>query len=153
MANYEKQNRCVKCKKLFYAEHKQELCDSCKQKSVKKFKLRVVADANDADYVESTQPVDQETIDFWRKLAKKIKEFKPYEIKEKGYRNISHRHNWPDGEMCREDLGEKHYTKLYGISEEEDEMYVYDYVPNGQYGIHTIESIEIFPNVESEILL
>ena len=123
----------------------------------KDYMIKIVADTNDADFVERTTSADKKTIEFWRKLAKKIKALQPYASTiNKTYGDNKpwmHSNNWPAGECQRDDLGEMHYTELYHISEEEDEEYIWPYVPRAEYGIHTIETIEVMPNIEKEKLL
>ena len=113
--------------------------------------LVVRGDSNDADFVVKMTPITQEELDRFLPLIKAIKNFKPYmgchkdddKTNPKNY-TWKHDHNWPVGEYgCREDLGCKTITEIYGeIAEEFNETYV----PNGgdcaQYSLHTI--VEIF---------
>lgn len=112
--------------------------------------LVVRGDYNDADFATKITPITQEELDKFLPLIKALKKFKPYKAFTKSDHPIDkpmewdHDHNWPRGEYgCRQDLGEKTVTELYGdLAEEFDE----EYVPNGGeqsgYSLHTI--VEIF---------
>lgn len=93
--------------------------------------VRVVADTNDADYIEALTELNANDLATLRKVANLIKTKKD--------------HNWPTS-----DYGNETFESIYGsqISEEEIEI-MGNYVPYGEYGVHTIASITIF-NVESE---
>ena len=74
----------------------------------------VVVDTNDADYVGKIVKVSEETLEHFKPLIEKIKNFQPYN--NGGWR---HNHNFPFGECLREDLGEKHPMEMYNLTEEE----------------------------------
>jgi hypothetical protein len=111
----------------------------------------VRGDSNDADFVTKITPVTQEQIDRYLPLIEAIKKFKSYTGKTDPKRHPGstsehrHEHNWPIGEYgCREDLGEKTITDLYGeLAEEFNEQFV----PNGgdcaQYSLHDIVEIAV----------
>jgi hypothetical protein len=113
--------------------------------------LLVRGDSNDADFVTKITPITEEEIERFLPLIEAIKEFKKYTGKSDPKRHPgststhSHDHNWPIGEYgCREDLGEKTLTELYGeIAEEFNE----EFVPNGGdsagYSLHTIVEIAV----------
>lgn len=93
----------------------------------------VVADTNDADYVSLLTPIesdkDRDRISF---IAKAIKE-------------CGERHNWPTGEY-EDSTPEKLYA---GQLSEDDIEFMSNYVPYGEYGVHTIVSIKVL-HVELE---
>jgi hypothetical protein len=110
----------------------------------------VEVDTNDADYIGKLVHVSDEKVEKWMPLIEKIKNFKPYT----GTRTIdsgrewNHSSNFPIGECCRYDLGEKDPMELYGITEEElDEFRDIFGLYGGEYGFHTINQI-----VEIEML-
>jgi hypothetical protein len=112
--------------------------------------LVVRGDYNDADFVTKITPITQEELDRFLPLIEAIREFKPYTgmtdpKKHSGKpHEWKHDHNWPKGEYgCREDLGEKTLTDLYGeIAQEFDEEYVPSGGDSAGFSLHTI--VEIF---------
>ncbi len=119
-----------------------------------KYEITIIVDTNDADYRTSVSEIEEEEIDRLMPLIKAIKEFEPYQSKSKTSDYTSmHRANYPTGECCREDLGEKTAEECYSdISPEIHELFQ-EYCPCEEHGFHTIESIEITPLVEKEKLL
>ena len=102
----------------------------------------VVVDTNDADYVGKMVSVSDENIEKWMPLIEKIKNFKPYTGTTDSGREWKHSSNFPIGECCREDLGEKDPCELYDITEDElDEFIEVFELYGGEYGFHTIVSI------------
>jgi len=100
--------------------------------------LLVTVDTNDADYVREIVEVDEETLEHFKPLIEKIKNFKPY--CNEGW---LHRYNFPFGECLREDLGEKHPMELYNLTEEECAYFIETFnLWGGEWGFHTIESIQ-----------
>lgn len=95
------------------------------------YNIIVKADTNDADYVTKITKIKEETLELFRPLFKAIKEYKGD-------------YNWP----TRYGLGTKP-EKLYKdvVSENVLDNFSF-YVPYGEDGVHTIESIELFPYVE-----
>lgn len=98
-------------------------------------KIRIVADYNDADYIEETNTITEE----------KLEEFKPL-IKAIKLKN----NRFPTGEIA----GKNDNIKI--LYPDIDENILEDfscYVPYGEYGIHSIEHIYISENVpETDIL-
>jgi hypothetical protein len=100
--------------------------------------LLVTVDTNDADYVREIVEVDEDTLEHFKPLIEKIKNFKSY--KAGGW---THYENFPVGECLREDLGEKHPMELYNLTEEEYECFIDTFnLWGGEWGFHTIESIQ-----------
>lgn len=117
-------------------------------------RITIKVDANDADYQELTSKITREELNKIRPLIKKIKKFKPYKGISKEYKlEYTHHHNYPTGEVCRPDLGEKSVQELYpDITEDVFEIFN-EYCPYCEHGFHTIKSIEVFPNTTIEKLL
>ncbi|MDD3412586.1 MAG: hypothetical protein PHY47_01165 [Lachnospiraceae bacterium] len=120
----------------------------------KEWEITIRADTNDADYVMKITRVDKATLERIKPLVEAIKTFEPYEGEYKSYdgtiRMITHDHNWPDGECLRKDLGEKDIYEIYSKFDKkiiEDFRYL---CPVSEYGLHTIESVEITQYVEKE---
>jgi hypothetical protein len=111
----------------------------------KKF-LFIKADTNDADYVESMGLVSDKQLEKFMPLIEAIKNFKPYKTKtEDGEMDWTHDHNWPDSEYNRDDLGEKPVNEIYKDVVSEDVLEEFrDFVPYGEHGVHTIESIKVY---------
>ena len=101
----------------------------------KTYEMTIIADTNDGDYVTEISEITMKAIERFKPLIKAIKKSKE-------------RHNFEWGECC-DDYPEQ-YSKRFG--EELLEEFT-NYVPHGEYGIHTIESIYITPYVEKEYLL
>ena len=102
----------------------------------------VEVDTNDADYVGKLVNVSNEEVEKWMPLIEKIKNFKPYTGTAASGTIWNHTSNFPYGECCRCDLGEKTPEELYHITEEElnefiDTFHLY----GGEYGFHTITRI------------
>lgn len=98
----------------------------------------VVVDTNDADYVGKIVEVSEKTLEHFKPLIEKIKNFQPYN--NGGWR---HNHNFPFGECLREDLGEKDPMELYDLTEKEYEYFVDAFrLYGGEWGFHTIKSIQ-----------
>lgn len=114
--------------------------------------LRIVADTNDANYVERWTPLNYpEDSNYYAELEKVVPRVlegikkKASDLKEEG--KLCNFNNWPCGEYCREVL-----TEFYsGYISEEDLDFFNDLLPYGEYGIHTIESIEVVKIAASEI--
>lgn len=102
----------------------------------------VKVDTNDGDYIGKLVDVEDEDVKKWMPLIEKIKNFKPYSVVSKHGMVWEHRHNFPFGECCRYDLGEKDPCELYNISEEEMEAFQEAFwLWGGEYGFHTITEI------------
>lgn len=101
--------------------------------------LIIKADTNDADYIESTNVISQEELDRFMPLINAIKKFKPYKSKGR-----THYHNFPVGECCREDMGEKSIQEIYSKINEDIVDEFNDMVPYSEYGTHTIQSIKLY---------
>ena len=102
----------------------------------------VEVDTNDADYIGKIVSVGDEKVEKWMPLIEKIKNFKPYTGTTDSGREWNHSSNFPIGECCRYDLGEKDPCELYGISEEELEEFQDTFeLYGGEYGFHTINKI------------
>lgn len=95
--------------------------------------LVIVGDTNDADYITETHLLDPdeiydaELLSLLPKVSKALKDCKD-------------RHNWPDSEYSKIFVRE-----LYnGILTDEDIDIFQEYAPHGEYGIHTIKSIDVY---------
>lgn len=102
----------------------------------------VEVDTNDADYIGDLVEVKDEDVEKWMPLIEKIKNFKPYT--ETAYSGTTWKHtsNFPIGECCRYDLGEKDPCELYNITKDElDEFIATFSLYGGEWGLHTINRI------------
>jgi len=124
--------------------------------------LIVTADTNDADYITENTEISDKDLEILKPLFKSIKNFKPYKVKYKSscsgeIREWTHDNNfpWGNGEyMPREDLGEKSVEEIYSDHKEAVELFTEGgYCPYGEYGIHTIESIEVMEVASKKKLL
>ncbi len=116
------------------------------------YEITIIVDTNDADYDTSINCISEENLEKIRPLIIAIKNFKPYKGKSRN-KTYTHNHNFPYGEMCRENLGEKTHEEIY--SEFSEEMQIFeDLIPyGGEWGFHTITSIEYGPYVKKIKLL
>lgn len=113
-------------------------------------KIVIIGDFNDADYCTSEDKITEEHI---QKLLPVIEAIK----------NCKHRHNFPTTEYFNPRY-DKSLSELYPdfyekhedgeiIFKTEGAGLLYDYVPRGEYGIHTIKSIKILTVLEEQQLL
>ena len=102
----------------------------------------VEVDTNDADYIGKLVEVEDKDVEKWMPLIEKIKNFKPYTGTAASGTTWNHTSNFPIGECCRYDLGEKDPIELYGITDEDLEEFceVFE-LYGGEYGFHTINKL------------
>lgn len=102
----------------------------------------VEVDTNDADYIGKLVHVSHEKAEKWMSLIEKIKNFKPYTGTADSGSTWNHTSNFPIGECCRYDLGEKDPCELYDITEDELDEFIETFeLYYGEYGFHTITQI------------
>lgn len=102
----------------------------------------VEVDTNDADYIGKLVTVNDEKAEKWVSLIEKIKNFKPYTGIAGSGLTWNHTSNFPFGECCRYDLGEKDPMELYDITEDELDEFIETFeLYGGEYGFHTINKI------------
>ena len=102
----------------------------------------VEIDTNDADYIGKLVHISDEKVEKWMPLIEKIKNFKPYTGTSNWDTQWNHSSNFPVGECCRYDLGEKDPMELYDITEDELVKFIETFeLYGGEYGFHTISKI------------
>ena len=107
---------------------------------MKKFYVQV--DTNDADHIGELVDVEDKNAEKWMPLIEKINNFKPYTGISNSGREWNHTSNFPIGECCRYDLGEKDPCELYDITKEVLEEFIETFeLYGGEYGFHTITEI------------
>ena len=108
--------------------------------------LIITIDTNDADYITRVVKVDEEDLERFLPLIEKIKNFKPYTVEHDGIYGMASRrfsNNFPIDGCLRNDLGEKHPTELYNLSDEEYEDFIETFHLWGDdWGFHTIVLIQ-----------
>lgn len=117
-----------------------------------KLEILITVDTNDADYATNISSISAKKLDQIKPLIEAIATFKSYKVKTPLSSKYEHSHNYPYGEMCREDLGEKTPQQLYKFSDKVFELFE-EFLPYNEYGFHTIESIEVFEKVNRQKLL
>ena len=117
-----------------------------------KYYLFIKADTNDADYISQLTLITKEEYELIFPVINAIKEFESYEYVDEDWMTYTHCNNYPTGEAVREDLGEKHARELYGHLEGFDH-FDEEFVPFGEFGIHTIEEIRILEVVNEKELI
>jgi len=116
--------------------------------------IRVVADTNDGDYIETFKRITPAEVEEIMPVIEAIKNFQPYQGEWTPGRFMTYDNNFSIGDCCREDMGEKPINEVYSqISEELLEFFIEEYVPYGERGIHTIESIELMDITNKRDLL
>lgn len=105
--------------------------------------LLVVADHNDADYITKVEKISDKTLQKLKPLFSAIKKFKPYKSASGSGMMHTHPHNFPVGECCRTDLGEKELADIYPDHLHALQIFQDEYVPVNEYGIHTIKEIKL----------
>lgn len=107
--------------------------------------ITVKADTNDADYITNTQILDEEDLPTILKVIKAIKAF------DARTRRGSGEYNWYNSyHGCSRPGPRDVYEDI--LTEEEIELFE-NYIPYGEDGIHTIESVEIYEVINKEKLL
>lgn len=114
--------------------------------SMKKY-IIITADTNDADFVSKKTKITDKELKSIKPIIKAIKGFKPY--KKGGW---EHQNNYPVGECVRPDLGQQSAEEYYGHLPNFG-LFNETYVPYGEYGIHTITSIELLTVAKETKLL
>ncbi len=108
----------------------------------------IKADTNDADYVhaiiEDEWHLKPENLNRFKKIAQVVKDNK-VESKYGGH------HNWDNGEYARE--GDEPATMYEGLLTKDDRDFFEEYIPYGDYGIHTIVSIRILSTSDEVVIL
>lgn len=121
------------------------------------YEITIKIDENDADYKTETKEITEEQLNQLRPLFEAIKNFKPYTTKKSSPSGMdwTHSSNFPYGECCRTDLGEKTIEEIYSDFDE-DTIYllIEGFLPSwGEYGFHSIISVEVGPIVKREKLI
>jgi hypothetical protein len=100
--------------------------------------LIIKADTNDGDYVTEKSEVSDAEIEKIKPIIEVIAA-------------CTEDHNFPDGECSDPDELENLYLES-GLLTEQQLDFIKPYIPYGEYGVHTIESVEILV-VSEEITL
>lgn len=100
--------------------------------------IEITADTNDGDYVSQRSKITDAQIEALKPVIKAIKA-------------VGGHHNWETGEMIEGRSPKELYLDTNILSKHEVDLF-YEFVPCGEYGIHTIESVKILV-VSEEISL
>lgn len=117
--------------------------------------ITIRVDENDGDYLTAINNISDAALKKLMPLIEAIKKFKSYKWKDNDKdfpMTHIHNHNYPNGEMIREDLGEKEPQELYEFNESLFELFE-EYCPQPEHGFHTIESIVVCPKRKKKRLL
>ena len=105
----------------------------------------ISVDVNDGDHESHTIEVTEEQALVLGRVAKALKEFKPYEVQTHGFTK-KYEHNFPTGECLRTDMGElppeEYYLETDKISLEDFREFL-NLVPYTECGFHTVTQIRI----------
>ena len=100
------------------------------------YEIVITGDTNDADYVTEIQDIEQDELDLIMPVIEAVKAYT--KLHWKGH--YCSEHNWPTSEYSDGEVG-----ALYPDLTEEQLQLFQNFVPCGEYGIHSIESIYIYP--------
>ena len=117
---------CVFCVKLYKTNTISDTSIMA-NKQTPFLELTIIADTNDADYVHSITIVTQETLDHFMPVIEAIKANKS-------------RHNW-DTSDCGD--GPNPVDMYAYIDEDLIEEFDEEFIPYGEHGIHTIDTIKV----------
>ena len=93
----------------------------------KKFRIIIKADSNDADYITGDNSINERELEVVKRVSSKL---------------ITNGHNWVTSEYSSE---ENPFILYKDVLSKEDIEIFDDLVPYGEFGIHTILKIEVFP--------
>jgi len=105
-----------------------------------KYLLVIEGDTNDGDYVTENTIITEKDLEEIKPIVKAIK---AYTKKNKD------EHNWFTQES-QNDTAEEKYSDIY---ETKAFKKFENYVPYGEYGVHTIESVVVSPSAKIQKLL
>ena len=104
--------------------------------------ILIRADANDADYITEKSPITDEQIELIKPVIEQLK-IRRDKLNEDLHKNWNKwRHNWSTSEFGRHDNPTKMYVESDLLTKEQVDLFG-EFVPYGEYGVHTIDSIEI----------
>jgi len=108
---------------------------------MKKF-IVIKADTNDADYIYGKEPITDEEIEAIKPVIEQLKARKEKLLEDwaKNYNEWSH--NWETGEHTFTRNPTEMYVNTGLLTQEQVDLFD-RFVPYGEYGVHTIESVEI----------
>ena len=105
----------------------------------------ISVDINDGDIVSHTIEVTEEQAMILGRVAKALKDFKPYEVQTHGFTK-KYEHNFPTGECLRTDMGElppeEYYLETDKISPDDFQAFLH-LLPYTKLGFHTVTEIRI----------
>lgn len=119
-----------------------------KFKNMKKY-IIITADTNDGDYITEKSEITDEVIEAIKPIIEQFKIRKKKLEETKDWNNW--RHNWETSEYGRLGDPKKMYVDKGLLTQEQVDIFN-EFVPHGENGIHTVESIEILV-VQEEIKL
>jgi len=111
----------------------------------------VTADENDGDYITNKSEITDTELELIKPVIKQL-QLRKAKLNEDRNKNWNeYRHNWETGELINEKSPEKLYVETGLLTQEQ--VNIFDkYVPDNEFGIHTIDSVEIL-EVVNEIKL
>lgn len=108
--------------------------------------IKIQADTNDADYITGINILNEEDLPTILKVIAAIKDF------DSRTRRGSGQYNWYARDSYGRDRPGPREVYEDILTEEEIETFE-EYIPYGEDGIHTIESVEIYEVINKEVLL
>jgi hypothetical protein len=100
----------------------------------------IKADTNDADCITEMSVISDEDLAIIQPVIDLLKS-----------KRKERRHNWEIGECERDGTIHERYVETGLLTEEQVDVFD-EYVPHGEYGIHTIESIRLLVVSEEKTL-
>jgi hypothetical protein len=111
-------------------------------KTKKEWEITIIADTNDGDYITAITEISDEDLEKIKPLIAAIKK------KTEELRGTYNSHNYDTSEY-----GDCDYAEKYPNFTPNDHTFFQEYCPRGEYGFHTLDSIEITPLVKKVQLL
>ena len=109
----------------------------------------ITADTNDADYITSKNEISDDQLEEIKPIIKVLQDRKKL-FKES--KNWDLRHNWECGEIDNGKTPEELYVNNGLLTQNQIDIFQ-EYLPYADYGLHTIENIEILEISNEEKLL
>ena len=114
--------------------------------------ITVIVDHNDGDYNTEISRITDGELEEIMPLLEAIKNFKPYAATVNDM-VWNHDNNYPYGESCRTDLGQLTPEECYGLPQEMYDIFEEHCPYCGDYGFHTVESVEVSEIIVRERLV
>jgi len=108
--------------------------------------IYIKADTNDGDYISKKSEITDDQIELIKPVIEQLK-FRKDKLNEDKMHNWNEwRHNWVTSEYSESTLYDM-YIETNLLTQEQVDLFD-EFVPFGEYGVHTVESVEILKEGE-----